>query len=171
MKPSVWHRLDALARRLTPFAITLILVLVGVLPLHLAAWPRVAPVLALIAVYHWSVQRPELLPAPAVFAIGLLQDVLAATPIGVNALTFLAVHGAVLSQRRFLAGKPFLVAWLGFAVVAAGAAVTSWVLVSIYHVAPIEPRALAFQYLIMMGVFPLFARLFLRWQQAILGQG
>ena len=168
MKPSLWHRLDALARRLTPFALTLVLVVVSVVPLHIPGFARVAPLLPLIAVYHWAIYRPRLLPAFAVFVIGVLQDTLTGTPIGVNALVFIGVYGVVLSQRRFFAGKSFAVVWLGFAVVAAGAALSSWILVSVYHLTLVAPRAVVFQYLMTLGVFPLLAWVFLRWQRAFL---
>ena len=161
MKPSLWHRLDALARRLTPFALTLVLVVVSVVPLHIPGFARVAPLLPLIAVYHWAIYRPALLPAFAVFVIGLLQDTLTGMPIGVNALVFLGVYGVVLSQRRFFAGK-------SFAVVAAGAALSSWILVSVYYVTLVAPRPVLFQYLMTLGVFPLLVWVFLRWQRAFL---
>ncbi len=168
MKPSLWHRLDALARRLTPFALTLILVVVGVVPLHITGLARVAPLLPLVAVYHWAIYRPRLLPAFAVFLIGLLQDPVSGTPIGVNALVFVGVYGIVLSQRRFFAGKSFAVVWLGFAVIAAGASLLSWILVSALNAALVAPRAVVFQYLVTLGVFPLLAWIFLRWQRAFL---
>ena len=171
MKPSIWHRLDALARRLTPFGITLILVLASVVPLHMPAYARVAPVLPLMAVYHWAMHRPELLPAYAVFMIGFLQDVLMGMPIGINIVVFLTVYGVVLSQRRFFAGKSFLVAWLGFALVAAAAAAETWILVSAFHVTVIDARAVTVQYLLTLGCFPVFAWFFLLWQQSVLGQG
>ncbi len=100
--------------------------------------------------------------------IGLLQDTLTGMPIGVNALVFLGVYGVVLSQRRFFAGKSFAVVWLGFAVVAAGAALSSWILVSVYYVTLVAPRPVLFQYLMTLGVFPLLVWVFLRWQRAFL---
>jgi len=171
MKPSVWYRLDALARNLTPFGITLILVLLSVVPLYLPVYARVAPVLPVMAVYHWAMHRPRLLPAYAVFGIGFLQDVLTGMPIGVNIVVFLTVYGVVLSQRRFFAGKSFLISWLGFALVAAGAAVESWLLVSAFHVTLVDARAVLVQYLVTLGCFPIFALFFLSWQRSVLGQG
>lgn len=170
MKPSPWHRVDALARHLTPFGLTLALVILGVLPLHVPGYERVVPLLPLMAVYHWSVHRPELLPAYAVFAIGLLQDSLGGAPIGVNAVVYLCVYGVVLSQRRFFVGKSFVIVWLGFAVVGAGAVGLSWLLVSAFNMTLVEPRAAVFQYLVTLGGFPLLAWAFLGWQRAFLGQ-
>jgi rod shape-determining protein MreD len=168
MTSGLWHRMDLLARQLTPSMFTLALVFINVIPLHIPEFSRVTPLLPLIAIYHWAIFRPKLLPAYAVFLIGLFQDILTGTPIGVNALVFLIVYGAVLSQKRFFIGKSFLILWLGFSVIAAGASVISWATVSILNVALIEPKTVIFQYLMTLGFFPAIAWLFLRWQQAFL---
>jgi len=168
MRPAYWRRMDVAARRLTPFGLTLILVVLNVVPLHVPALAMVFPVLPLIAIYHWAIYRPELMPYYAVFFIGLLQDILTNMPIGVNALVFLGVHGAVISQSRFFTGKSFAIVWLGFALVAAAATLANWVLISVYNIALISPGAVFFQYLLTLGCFPFFAWVFLRWQQTFL---
>ncbi len=168
MKPSIWLRLDHWARRLTPFGFSLLLVVLNVIPLHIPGFARVAPILALIAVYHWAIYRPDLMPAYAVFIIGFLHDLLSGVPMGVHALVFLSVYGVVIWQRRFLAGKSFMITWLGFAIVGTGAAAQSWALISAYSGALVDPRALVHQYALTFGFFPILAWVFLRWQQAFL---
>ena len=168
MKPSLWLRLDVLARKLTPFGLTVLLVLVGLVPLHVPEFSRVAPTLAVMAVYYWTIFRPGLLPAPAVFLVGLLQDILSGMPIGINTVVLLGVYGVVLSQRRFFAGKSFVILWLGFALVAGGAEAASWLLVSLFHSSVMAVQPVFFQYLVTLGSFPLLAWFFMRWQQAFL---
>ena len=149
MNIALWHRLDLWARNATPFGIAVLLVILNVVPTPILDYAAVTPTLALIAVYHWAIYRPNLLPLTAVFVIGLLQDILSGAPLGVYVLVFLTAYGAVLSQRRFLAGKSFLIYWLGFSITAFGAGIESW---------------------ISLGLFPIVAWLFLRWQQAFLPQ-
>ncbi|MEE8393902.1 MAG: rod shape-determining protein MreD [Rhodospirillales bacterium] len=163
MKPSLWYRMDVIARRLTPFGLTLTLVLASILPLHIPGYARVVPALPLIAVYFWAVYRPNLLPAYAVFLIGLLHDSLSGTPIGMNAVILLVVYGAVISQRRFLVGKPFVIVWMGFVLVAGGAELAGWSMISIFNVTISEPRAALVQYLLTLGFFPFLSWFFLRW--------
>lgn len=170
MTSGFWHRLDMLARQLTPAVLTLVLVIINVMPLHIPGFSRIAPLLPLMAVYHWAIFRPRLLPAYLVFLIGLLQDVLTGTPIGVNALVLLAVYGAVLSQKKFFIGKSFFILWLGFSVIAAGALAVNWGLISAINLTLVEPRTVIFQYLLTLGLFPAVAFVFLRWQQAFLKQ-
>jgi len=168
MTSGVWHRMDLLARQLTPLMLTLVLVIINVVPLHIPGFSRVTPLLPLIAVYHWAIYRPRLLPAYAVFLIGLLHDALSGLPIGVSALVFLIVYGVVLSQKSFFISKSFFILWLGFSLMAAVASFLSWLAVSILNVTLIEPGTVFFQYLMTLGFFPVIAWLFLRWQRAFL---
>ena len=168
MTPGPWHRMDVLARQLTPSVFTLALVILNVVPPHIPGFSNIAPLLPLMAVYHWAVFRPRLLPAYAVFMIGLLQDILTGAPIGVNALVFLVVHGTVLSQKRFFIGISFFILWLGFALIAAVAAAINWLAVSILSATLVEPQTVFFQYLMTLGFFPAVAWFFLRWQRAFL---
>jgi len=170
MKPGLWYRMDVLVRQLTPSMLTLMLVIINVLPFHIPGFSRVVPLLPLMAVYHWAVFRPQLLPAYAVFLIGLLQDILTGAPIGVNALILLAVYGAVLSQKQFFIGKSFFILWLGFSLIAAGAAVINWLAISILNVTVVEPKTVFFQYLLTLGCYPVIAWIFMRWQRAFLKQ-
>lgn len=164
MKQTFGQRLDIYSRNSLPVMVTLLLVLVNVIPLHIPGLARIVPILPLMAVYQCTVYRPRLMPPLAVFFIGLMYDVLSGTPIGVNALVFLGVYGLVIYQQRFFAGKSFLVVWFGFGIVALGASILSWVLVSILSASIVEPRAAIFQYLLNFGFFPLLAWVFLRWQ-------
>ncbi len=168
MKRSFWQRLDALARQFSPVLLTLALVIVNILPTPLPDIARVAPVLPLMAIYHWSVYTPELMPTPAVFFIGLLFDILSGAPLGANAFIFLVVYGLVSSQRRFLIGKPFFIVWTGFAIVAAGAGAFAWVLTSTYHSHLLETEAFLVQGAISIGLFPVLDWSFQRWQRAFL---
>ena len=70
------------------------------------------------------------MPPPAVFAIGVLLDLLGYLPLGVGVLTLLVTHGIALRLRRFLGQQGFAVTWLAFLPVAAGAAHTAVLLAS-----------------------------------------
>ena len=164
MKPTFGQRLDIVTRNSLPVLFTLVLVLVNVVPLHIPGFSRIVPVLPLLAVYHWSVYRPELMPPLAVFFIGLIYDILSGSPLGVNSLVFLTIYGVVIFQQRFFAGRSFVIVWMGFGIMAFVASVESWILVSILSESIVEPRALVFQYILNVGFFPLLAWLFLRWQ-------
>ena len=170
MKPSFWERLDGQAKALTPFGIAVLLVLVNGLPFHMKGFVVVAPALPMMAIFHWAVYRPDLVPAHAVFAVGLLHDILAGMPLGVNALVYIAVYWGILSQRRFLYGKSFFIVWLGFAIVALMAQAATWFIVSIMLMSPLIANSLIHQYFVTLGVFPLLAWSLIKWQRAVLDE-
>ena len=117
MNTGLWQKLDYVVRSSAPFALSLILVVLSVIPTHIPVYMEVAPILPLVSIYHWAIYRPNLLPVFAVFILGLLQDMLFGTPVGLYVLVFLTVYGVVYSQRRFFIGKSFIFYWLGFAAV------------------------------------------------------
>ena len=113
MKSRWVHRVDRILRGAIPAAVTLLLVVASALPWHLPLFVEVTPALAVVAVFHWTVNRPDCLPFAATFCIGLVQDLLTGTPPGMTALVLLAVQGVVASQHTFFHGKPFIVVWWG----------------------------------------------------------
>ncbi|MFQ5958821.1 MAG: rod shape-determining protein MreD [Alphaproteobacteria bacterium] len=168
MKADFWIRVERVGRDLTPFALTLALMLVSVVPLRLPGFAPVTPVVALMAVYYWSIYRPDLFPLAAVFFIGLVQDTLNGTPMGLSSLVLLLVQGVVVSQRRFFHGKAFLVEWWGFMLVAPGAALVTWTLASLYYGVLLVPRPLGFQLLLTIALYPCLTWLFARAQHHLL---
>ncbi|MEE2699079.1 MAG: rod shape-determining protein MreD [Pseudomonadota bacterium] len=168
MRPSVWHRIDLLARQLSPVLLTLVLVVISVVPVRILDFSTFVPLFPLASVYHWTIFRPNLLPIYAVFLIGILQDVLTGSPIGVNAFVYLLVYGAVLSQNVFFTDKSFFILWIGFALISAGAVVVNWFIISILNVTVVEIQNAVTQYFLTLGFFPAAAWFFLRWQGAFL---
>ena len=168
MEIALWQRLDTIARRILPLAITIMLALAAAAPSHIPGFAALVPAVALISVYYWTIFRPDLMPALAVFAIGLFQDILSGMPLGMNALILLLVYGIVLGQRRFFLGQSFLVMWWGFLLIVAGAFTLMWLTMSALETTLLDPMPALFQALVTLAVFPIFTRLFIRTQQAML---
>lgn len=170
MSTGFLHRLDGWARDLLPTLTTIVFLILSTVRIPVAGFRTVAPAVVLIAVYHWAVHRPLLLPPSVIFAIGFVQDLLSGSPVGTGSLTLLAVYLAVLSQRRFLAGKPFPMVWWGFGLVATGTFVVVWVVVSALSGVLLDPREAAFRGLVTIASYPLFAGLLLAVQRAFMGR-
>lgn len=168
MTGTLWLQTVVGARRLTPLLTSLMFAVLGGLPLYLPGYAAVAPTLALMAVFYWTVHRPDLLPAPAVFAIGIFVDIVSGVPLGVNGLILLLVHAVVLGQRRFFHGKSFLVVWWGFSLVAAVSAMTSWLLLVALSGRLITPSPALFQLGVNLAVYPLATWLLARAQRGLL---
>ena len=71
------------------------------------------PVFAMAPAFAWAVLRPSLLPPFALAALGLFEDALWGTPLGLWPLCLFAVYGTAFAIRRVLIGEDFwaLGAW------------------------------------------------------------
>lgn len=156
-RSTLGRRLDIAARQCFPVGCTLLLMLLTELPFGFAAQTALLPALTLGCVWFWSLYRPAAMPPPAVFAIGVLLDLLGYLPLGVGVLTMLCVHGAALRWRRFLAQQSFAVVWLAFVPLAAGAAGLSWALTALLNVRLIPVGPAAFQATLAAALYPALA--------------
>ncbi len=164
MEAPLSNRVANFTRAGVPIMVSLFLILAAMLPYGLPKSSLAAPVLAMISVYYWSVFRPELMPAGAAFLLGLMVDVLSGGPPGLNALVLILVHWAASGQRRALAGKSFAVGWLGYLLIAAGAAVVNWFFASLFHTTAIESVPLIVSHAIGTAAYPLVAIFLARMQ-------
>lgn len=162
MTPRSWFAIRHDLWTLAPGALGLLLVLIACLPLGLPHLSIVAPMLPLMAVYYWSIYRPELMPAPVVFVIGLVQDALTGAPMGAGALVLVLVQGVCVSQRRILVGSSFGVGWLGFAMVAAGAAGLGWLVAALFYLSLVNPIPALVQLGLSVLLYPPVAWVMLR---------
>lgn len=157
--------------RLVPFMTTVLLAFLSVVPLNLPGFAVVMPSFALMAVFHWTVYRPDLLPLSTVFVVGLLVDLLNGTPyVGLTALVLLLGRAAVMGQRKLFVNRPFVVVWLGFVVLASGVFLLLWALVSAIHGMVIDLRPFVFQAVLTVACYPVASYVLARAQRAFLAK-
>ncbi|WP_417319468.1 rod shape-determining protein MreD [Emcibacter sp.] len=141
-------------RGLMPFLLSLLLAIITVLPYKIPYFGNLMPFLTLIAVYYWTVVRPELLPVSAVFIIGLLQDILGGGPLGMMALLLLLVRQFVLLQGRNFLERDFLFNWLIFVIISLVFGFSSWAVASIYYKTVLNYWHAVGQSLLTIAMFP-----------------
>lgn len=161
------QRLDKSARQLAPFLSSVILVMLSALPVYIPGYGQVAVDVGLMTVFYWAIYRPDLFPAIAAFVLGLWQDILVGSPIGLHALILLLANWAIVSQRTFFQGKSFAVIWWCFSLVALVASLVSWVIVCGLNVTLVSPVPVLFQAALTVGIFPFMAWFLARAQHAI----
>ncbi len=162
-----WAQLEALALRLTPAVVTLLLLVVGLVPLRLPYLVPVGPCFLLISVYFWALHRPGLMPPPVVFGLGALSDLLGGAPLGAGTLVAVLVYSLTRTYRRLLLNSGFAVAWLAFAAVAAAAGLVLWALAALLAGALPDIGRVAFGALIAILLYPIVAALFLQAERLV----
>ncbi|MBT5074339.1 MAG: rod shape-determining protein MreD, partial [Kordiimonadaceae bacterium] len=100
-----------------PFLTILFLIIIMVLPYKIPLISDIMPFLTLIGVYYWSVFKPELLPIGVVFILGLLQDVLLGSPLGLMPLLLIVVQQFIYMQGRQFLERDFLFNWFVFVMI------------------------------------------------------
>lgn len=126
------HRLEYGVRATLPVLMTTGLVILGGVDFGLPHFGAIAAPLTLVAIYYWSLFRPDLLPYSMVFLLGILQDILHGAPLGLNALVMVLVSLIIRNQARFLTSQGFVVQWLGFLMVVFADAMLQWFLHSMH---------------------------------------
>jgi rod shape-determining protein MreD len=161
-RQNLGRRLDMVARRGFPGSTTALLLLVTAAPLGVPGQAELQASIALASVFFWSLFRPASMPPAVVFGVGLLVDLLGYAPPGVSVLTLLIAHGLALRWRRVLVRQGFLLVWLAFVGVAAGAAALQWALTSLLIFRLLPPGPGIFQAAIGAGLYPALATLLTR---------
>lgn len=158
------RRLDSGARTVFPSVFTAFLLVMAAVPVGV---PGLVAAVAVPSVFFWTVFRPGAMPPPVVFVLGLLQDLLGFTPLGVGVLTLLLVHGVALRGRGWLTRASFLWDWLAFCGIAACAAAMGWLLQALlgWQWPPIMPGVYMFG--IMAGAYPALAWVLSRMHMAM----
>jgi len=159
------------AARLLPVATTLLAAVISVLPVQIPGYAALTPVFTLMAAYHWTIYRPDLLPPLALFGVGLTEDLLAGSPIGVNAMLLLLTRIAVLGYRRHFVNRNFPFVWTGFTLLTVLAMLGLWALQCILDLSLLDFRAVVIRAALTIAFFPLASFMLGRAQRAVMGAG
>jgi rod shape-determining protein MreD len=168
MRPTLLQRVDLKLRQALPGLLILLCIMLSVTPLRLPDYALVAPGLVLIAVFYWTVHRPDLLRPWHACLLGLFDDILSGPGLGVNALVLTLVHWAVVSQHRVFRGKGFAVVWIAFALLAPVAIGLIALLSLVATRTSIDPAVVLAQILLTIALYPPLAWLFGRAQKLFL---
>lgn len=152
--PGLVRRIEGMVRAALPTLGAAFLMVVAAGPTGV---PALVPAVALPQVVFWSLFRPGAMPAPAVFLLGLLLDLLTLAPLGTGLVTLLLAHGLAMGWRRVVVRLSFLGVWLVFCGFAAGAAVLGYVLTALLAFTLPPPAPALHQALLTAGLYPLFA--------------
>lgn len=158
IKKEHWQEvaLSVLGRLGLTLLVVFVLLTLSAFPFQAGSLGTVRPVFILIAVYYWAITRRDMLPPLAAFATGLVFDLVCGYPLGLTALTLVAVQWIIGVQRKFLSGQVFRVLWAGMAVVSLGAGLLQWILFSLFYGAVVPLVPVLVSIIVTAAVFPIF---------------
>jgi rod shape-determining protein MreD len=162
------QRFDRWARNLLPFVVTFLCMLLGMTPFSLPYYAPIAAPLTLMSVFYWVIHRPDLLRPLPIFALGVLYDLISGAPLGMTPFIFISVYWLLIAQRRFFLGRSFTMLWIGFALVALGAALMQWGIFAMIAGRVIDGSPALTQAALGVALFPLAAYAFQRLQRSYL---
>ncbi len=162
-------RVNSGVARLLPLATTVLAAVISILPVRVPGYAALTPAFTLMAVYHWTIYRPDLLPPIGLFAIGLAQDLLAGAPIGAGALVLLVARAMVLRYRRYFINRSFPFVWSGFTLLGAAAMLGLWGLHCLMQFSLFDLRTTVFRTVLTVAIFPVGSFVLGRSQRAVMG--
>ena len=152
-----------------PIATTMLAAILSIEPFHLDGYAALTPAFTLMATYHWTIYRPNLLPAPWLFLIGIIQDLLSGGLPGETAVTLLLARAILLPQRHYFVDRPFPFIWAGFTLLTGGAVLLSWALHSLLAAELLDLRGSVLRAVLTISAFPIASFLLGRSQRALIG--
>jgi rod shape-determining protein MreD len=161
-------RQDNPAAGLLPVVTTLLAIVISIQPVAVPDYAALTPAFTLMAVYHWTIYRPNLLPSTGLFLLGLLQDLLAGATPGMTSLILLLARASLLPQRLHFIGRPFPFVWAGFSLLTCGAMLLSWTLHRLLDRAALDFRGTVFHAVLTISLFPVASFMLGRTQRALM---
>lgn len=140
-----------------PFFTILFLIILMVLPYNIPLISDIMPFLTLIGVYYWSVFKPEMLPVAAVFVLGIIQDILLGSPLGLMPLLLIIVQQFIFIQGRQFLERDFVFNWFVFVMLVIGYGFLFWAITSLYFRTILDYWNILGQILLTIAFYPIIS--------------
>lgn len=139
-------------QRLLPLLSSVLLLLLSCMPFVPAIFH---PSVALICVYYWMLHRSDVFNLFSVFILGVVADLISASPWGANVFELLILFVLISNFLKYFNGKPFEVMWAGFIPAAFISMFAKWFVLSVYYSQFLPLGMLMFSLLITVASYPI----------------
>ncbi len=138
-----------------PFLTILFLIIMMVLPYQFKIIDNSMPFLSLIGVYYWSVFKKDLLPISAIFVLGIIQDIILGSPLGLTSLLLIIAQQFIFFQGRNFLERGFLFNFFIFILMIISFGFLSWGISSLYVSAFLGYWEVILQILLTIAFYPI----------------
>ncbi|MBY0356286.1 MAG: rod shape-determining protein MreD [Rickettsiales bacterium] len=150
----------SMGRRVVPPLCITLATLLHFSRLPVLDWLTATPALDLLALYYWTIARPNRVPVALLFILGLIADSLSTTPLGIHAVVYLVAYGLARWIRHHMEAPAILPMWGIFSVWLLCLLLLEWLL-SGWQWQVLPPlSALPLQWMITLFLYPLIHLLF-----------
>ena len=138
-----------------PFLTILFLIIMMVLPYQFKIIDNSMPFLSLIGVYYWSVFKKDLLSISAIFVLGIIQDIILGSPLGLTSLLLIIAQQFIFFQGRNFLERRFLFNFFIFILMIISFGFLSWGISSLYVSAFLGYWEVILQILLTIAFYPI----------------
>lgn len=139
-----------------PMLSCLFLLFFAVFPLPLPYLTSTPLQVVFIGIFYWSIFAPHRLFYTFLFLLGLIQDSLFITPLGLSSLFFIVLFFFVRHHRQSFLTKPFIFHWFVFAIVMLCNVIFMWLFLSALKGVFFHPFPMVFQLIMTVAFYPIF---------------
>jgi rod shape-determining protein MreD len=154
-------------KTISPFLLTVFFILCVRIPVGTGVSTNMIPMLGLMYVFYWTINRRRIVPVWSVFLLGLVEDLVVGGPIGILSILLVVVHGGLDNNRRFFVNRSFILSWLGFSIICIGISIMYWFLEVFHFGGFLSPLPLIFKSISTIIFYPVFGWVFRKYDRTI----
>ena len=147
-------------QRLIPLLSSLFLILISYIPLNIGYFNNIRPMIGIVCIYYWIINRPDIFNLLSVFVLAIINDIISSAPFGANLLCFLVMYILASNIQRLIFGKPFSIDWYAFMALTLAVFFFKWLIVSVYYRQAMPVVILFFSYGITVAIYPFISFIF-----------
>ncbi|MGY8985696.1 MAG: rod shape-determining protein MreD [Sphingomonadales bacterium] len=155
-------------KRISPFLLAVFIILLVRIPVGTGVSSHMIPIIGLMYVFYWTINRRRVVPVWSIFLLGLFEDLVAGGPIGVLSILLVVVHSGLDNQRRFFVNRSFIVSWMGFSIICLGISVIYWFLEAFHFGEFLSFLPLIIKVLSTIILYPIFGWVFGKYDRAVI---
>jgi rod shape-determining protein MreD len=138
----------------------MLLALMSAVPTRINGLQNFKPLLALTAIFYYTLYRPQLFSIYFIVFLGLFEDIIFGTVLGSNALINLVFYMITSAQQKFFLKEPFWVVWVGFTLSILIICCINWLLMWILVGKLLLSYDIVMQWLLTSSLYPIMHFLF-----------
>ncbi len=142
-------------QRMLPLISSVVLLLMSYIPVNFVVSNNIKPLMSMICVYFWLLNRPDIFNLTSVYVLGIVEDTISSAPFGSNIFALLLLYVLVSYLAKYFHSKPFSITWYGFMLISLAVLLAKWLLVSIYYSQFLSFTMLLFSWMVTIAFYPI----------------